>query len=131
VLFLVAGDGRLAAALGADGLHLAEGLYATIAGWRRRRPGWLITAAAHSVPALRRAGGADAALLSPAFPTASHPGRPHLGPLRFAALTRQSPLPVVALGGVNARTAARLAGIPLAGFAAISGLVAEREKPKT
>lgn len=128
VLFLVAGDGRLASVLGADGLHLAQGLCAAIAGWRRRRPRWLITAAAHSAPALRRAKGADAAFVSPVFPTASHPGRPHLGPLRFAALTRQSPLPVVALGGVNGRTARLLNGIPLAGFAAISGLTAAKRK---
>ncbi len=38
--------------------------------------------------------GADAALLSPVFWTASHPLAPALGPLRFAAWCRSSPLPV-------------------------------------
>jgi thiamine monophosphate synthase len=44
---------------------------------------------------------------------------------------RQSPLPVVALGGLSARTARRLNGAPLAGFAAISGLSPEKRKLKT
>lgn len=127
LVFLVAGDGRLAARLGADGLHLPEGMGGSLRGWRRRRPGWLITIAAHSVPALRRAAGADAAFVSPVFETASHRGAPGLGPLHLATLTRQSPVPAIALGGVGARTARRLNGIRLAGVAAISGLATKAE----
>jgi thiamine-phosphate pyrophosphorylase len=67
-------------------------------------------AAAHS---LREVAGAnracaDAALLSPAFPTRSHPGAKALGPLRFRLLARHARMPVIALGGMNCRTARRL-----------------------
>lgn len=119
---LVAGDVGLAAALRADGVHLPEGLARSGAAaarlWARRRGG-LLTAAAHSRAALRRAGtlGADAALLSPVFPTASHPGAPTLGPRRFARLARGARLPVYALGGV---TAARLAALRHSGAAGIA-----------
>ncbi|MFZ1413736.1 MAG: thiamine phosphate synthase, partial [Defluviicoccus sp.] len=55
LLLLVAGDARLARAIGVDGLHLPEALVAA-PGWRRlKRPGWLVTAAAHSAPAIARA----------------------------------------------------------------------------
>lgn len=118
--FLVAGDWRLAARVGADGLHLPEAMAKRGRGpWSRRR--WIVTAAAHSQAALFRAAraGADAALLAPVFPTASHPGRPALGPVRFAAQVRRSPLPVYALGGIGPVTARRLKGAGHAGFAGI------------
>lgn len=124
LLFLVAGDGALAAEVGADGLHLPESLAARARIWRRRRPEWLITAAAHGLPALRaaRSYGADAALLSPVFATASHPDARVLGPLRFAQMVRASRIPVYALGGVNSQTAPRLIDSGAVGVAAISGL---------
>lgn len=125
---LVAGDGSLAARVGADGLHLPEAMAARGPGpWRRwRRPQWLVTAAAHSPAALWRAkrAGADAALLAPVFPTASHPRAKPLGGLRFAAWCRQSPLPVYALGGVSATAARRLKASGAAGFAGIGGFLA-------
>jgi len=62
---------------------------------------------------------ASAVLLSPVFPTRSHPGAPVLGPLRFLLLARRCPLPVIALGGM---TKARAARLPVAGWAAIDGL---------
>lgn len=62
---------------------------------------------------------ADAILLSPVFPTRSHPGAPVLGSLRFLHLVRCSPLPVIALGGMTKRRAARL---PVWGWAAIDGI---------
>lgn len=121
IVLLVAGDMALARRVGARGLHLPE------VGGRppRLRPrGFLVTMAAHSLPALRRAKalGADAALLSPVFATASHPGARTLGPLRFAALARAAGLPVYALGGITAATAPRLRHSGAVGFAAIGGL---------
>ena len=62
---------------------------------------------------------ADAVLLSPAFPTGSHPGAPALGPLRFRVLAAHARMPVIALGGMNGHTARRL-GWPR--WAAIDGL---------
>lgn len=128
LLLLVAADARLARAIGADGLHLPESLVAA-PGWQRfKRPGWLVTAAAHSGAAIARAfsHGADAVLVSPVFPTASHPGGPALGLLRFARLARASRLPVYALGGISAATLRRLNGLPIAGIAGISGVAGIR-----
>jgi thiamine-phosphate pyrophosphorylase len=130
VLLLIAGDARLAAELGADGIHLpAAMLRSGSRVWRLWRRNWLVTAAAHSPAALHRAwrAGADVALLSPVFTTASHPEANTLGPLRFAAWCRSSPLPVYALGGITALTARRLAHGGAVGFAGIGGLRLRRE----
>ncbi len=122
--FLVAGDLRLARALRADGLHLPEAQARQASAIKRRAPRLWVTVAAHSLPALRRAqaAGADAALLSPVFPTQSHPGAPTLGPHRFAQLVGAIALPVYGLGGVNEGNAARLTASGAFGLAAISAL---------
>ncbi len=125
VVLIVAGDARLARAVGAGGLHLPE--WQARRGphyWRAwRRPDWLVTAAVHSPAALMNArrAGATAALLSPVFSSLSHPARerPALGPLRFTLLIRQSPLPVYALGGVDEARARRLKHSGAAGIAGI------------
>lgn len=132
IRFLVAGDGALAEALQADGLHMPEGRIGQIPFWRHKHPDWLITAATHSLEALEAASsaGADAALLSPVFPTASHPetlesGKSLLGADGFARLSNQSPLPVYALGGITAETAALIKGKHTAGLAAIGAIDAQ------
>lgn len=126
LLLLVAGDARLAAEIGAHGLHLSEARAREATHWRALRPSWLITAAAHSARALAIAHrvGADAALLAPAFATASHPDRVPLGALKVRLMASRAGLPVYALGGVNAQTIARLKSANLAGIAAIEGLLA-------
>ncbi|WP_291299110.1 thiamine phosphate synthase [Elioraea sp.] len=128
---LVARDARLALALGA-GLHLAEGMRppACFRAARRRRRGVLLTIAAHGPRALARAAaiGADLALLSPLFPTLSHPGGAVLGPVRFARFARAARLPVAALGGLtgahtrgHVRAAARAGAVA---FASVGGFSA-------
>ncbi|GAA4048820.1 thiamine phosphate synthase [Erythrobacter jejuensis] len=62
---------------------------------------------------------ADAVMLSPAFPTRSHPGAGHLGRSRFRALAALSSAPVIALGGM---THARARSLHWARWAAIDGL---------
>jgi thiamine-phosphate pyrophosphorylase len=128
LLLLVAGDAGLALAAGADGVHLPEGLSHLAAGLRRRRRDWIVTQAAHGAGAVAWAVPAtvDAVLISPVFPTASHPGASGLGVLRFAALAVQAGgrgLAVYALGGVTAANAGRLHGLPLAGLAGIGALL--------
>jgi len=128
LVLLVAGDWRLAARLGAAGLHLPEGLarhgvLAPALGWCRRRRA-LLTVAAHSPRALGRAAalGADAALLSPVFPSRSHPGAPVVGPLRLGLWSHRARLAVIALGGVSAAKVRRLPQGAVCGVAAIEGL---------
>lgn len=121
LVFLVGGDARLARKVGADGVHFPEAMVDRMEAFRREAPAMIITMAAHDADALDRAhkAGADAALLSPVFPTASHPGAPALGIEVFSTLAQASPLAVYALGGLTARTINRLGGLPLAGVAAI------------
>ena len=124
-LTLLAGaDAGLAAAIGADGVHLPERAAASAVGLKRARPRWIVTAAAHSARAIAgaRRAGADAVFVSPVFASASPSASRPLGALRFAQLTRGARLPVYALGGIDARTARRIARSSLAGYAAIDGL---------
>jgi thiamine-phosphate pyrophosphorylase len=92
-LFLLAKAG-----LRGDGVHNGRG------------PG-LRSASAHSLRELKSAERSGAALvfLSPAFATRSHPGARPLGPVRFGLISRQARVPVIALGGMDARKARRLA----------------------
>lgn len=107
-------DLALAARVHADGLHLPEGVarrqvLASALGWRRRHRR-LLTVAAHGPRGLARGGrlGANAALLSPVFPTTSHPDAIPIGAVRFAAWCCKALLPVVALGGMRLSTQRRL-----------------------
>jgi thiamine-phosphate pyrophosphorylase len=126
---LVGADPRLAAALGADGVHLPERLAHRARRLKAARPGWIVTAAAHSPRAARRALrlGADAVVVSPAFPSRSpSAGRP-LGPMALARLARSlRPGSVYALGGVNDKTARRLLDAGVVGLAAVEGVLGVR-----
>ena len=124
LVLLVGEDPALARHVGAHGVHLPERAIRRAGAVRWQRD-WLITAAAHSASALRlaAAAGADAALLSPVFATASHPEMRALGPQRFAALATASPLPVYALGGIDDARAGLLQGSGAIGIAGIAGLI--------
>lgn len=134
LVLLVGGDGRAALRWRA-GLHLPdrEGCPGLLPFLRARRAGapWaVLSLAVHGRPALARARrlGGDLGLVSPAFPTASHPGAPALGPLRWAALASRLGRPAVALGGVGPGTAGRLPKRGrgwAAGLAAIGALAAQ------
>ncbi len=124
ISLLVAADPGLALAVGADGLHLPESLLfsPSHSRWRRLPPGMLISAAAHSPRAIRRARGVDFVLLSPVFPTLSHPDARPIGVSRFAAWVGRAGVPVYALGGVGESQERRLLAAGAAGWAAIGGL---------
>jgi len=62
----------------------------------------------HDLRELARAAHAEAVLFSPVFPTRSHPGAKVLGPLRFRLLAARAKVPVIALGGMDRRSAKRL-----------------------
>lgn len=72
------------------------------------------------IGAARRAG-ADGIVLSPVFPTRSHPGARALGPVRARLLARHAGMPVILLGGMTPRRARHFAAH---GWAAIDGLTA-------
>jgi thiamine-phosphate pyrophosphorylase len=120
LVLLIAGDPDLARRVGADGVHWPEQRLPA----RRGSDAHLITASAHSAAGVARAAAfhADACILAPVFPTRSKSGRRPLGLFRASQLARAAPLPIIALGGVNARTARLLAGRGFAGFAAVEAL---------
>lgn len=116
---------RLARLCRARGIALVDagvgyGPAAVLHGMAARRQRWRL-ATAHDLRELgaARRCGADAVLLSPVFPTRSHPGAPVLGAVRFLLLARQAALPVIALGGMDR---ARFRRLPVHGWAAIDGL---------
>lgn len=104
-LVLIAAGGALP---GADGRH----------GGRGRG---IRTAAAHDLREVRAAElqGADIVFLSPVFPTRSHPGAASLGPVRFGLIARQARARIIALGGMDARRARRLARLGAYGWGGI------------
>lgn len=114
---VLSGTAREARAWGADG---AYGAPERLAGG----PLILRLATVHSLHELGKAhrARANAVLISPVFPTRSHPDASALGPVRLRLLATRSRAPVIALGGMNAHRA-RCIGADK--WAAIQGL-AER-----
>ncbi|MFD6753775.1 thiamine phosphate synthase [Micromonospora gifhornensis] len=111
----VGGDGRLA-------LHLS----ATDAG---PPPGAeLVGRSCHDEAELRRLRTEDYAFLSPVYPTSTKPGYgPPLGTVGLAALIRLSPVPVLALGGIE--TPAQVRACVRAGAVGVAVLGAVMRSP--
>ena len=88
----------------------ADGIYGAPRAVAGARNGLLALAAVHDFGEIGLANrlGADAMLLSPAFPTRSHPEASALGPMRFRLLALRARVPVIALGGMTRDTACRL-----------------------
>jgi 8-oxo-dGTP diphosphatase len=97
---LVNADAALAAACGADGVHLKSIQLRKLT----HRPALpLVAASCHNESELdaARVLGVDFAVLGPVAPTLTHPGAEALGWKRFAQLVRGYPVPVFALGGMR------------------------------
>lgn len=132
--FTIGGDSALAAATGADGMHLpGAATHDDIRRARDRLPRHaLIGVSAHGVRDVETAAraGADYATLSPIYPSASKPGYgPALGPDVFREAAG-SGIPVIALGGITSANTAecRLRG---AGGIAVMGGVMRDDAPGT
>ncbi|GAB7551320.1 thiamine phosphate synthase [Novosphingobium resinovorum] len=111
---VLAGDTALARRWRADGVYASPERLG-------RKQGVLRLATVHSLRelAIAHRTGADAVLVSPVFPTASHPGAQTLGAVGLKLLSARARVPVIALGGMT-RHRARTARI--ARWAAIDGL---------
>lgn len=79
---------------------------------------------AHSVreAIVARRARADAVLVSPIYPTRTHPGARTLGPLRAAVIARAAGVPAIALGGMSKERFRRMKRLGFVGWAAIDGL---------
>jgi 8-oxo-dGTP diphosphatase len=83
-----------------DGAHLTS---AALTAASARPAGEIVGASCHDAEELAKAAalGLDYAVLGPVMPTASHPGAKLLGWEGFAALVRDCPIPVYAIGGLT------------------------------
>lgn len=117
-LAVVNGDAALAAAVGADGLHLRAAQLAELS----ERPAFdWVGASCHTRADLEAAARLelDYALLGPVLPTATHPGASGIGWGAFHMLTRDLPMPVFAIGGLIATDMDAARGYGAHGIAAI------------
>ncbi len=114
---------------GQAGVHLPERMAHHAKRLKAGRPGFLVTAAAHSLPAIIRArrAGADAVLISPVFESRSPSAGQPLGPCRLAALIRAGRMPAYALGGITTKNAPRLLGAGAVGLAGVEAFAAALE----
>lgn len=120
---LVGLDADLAERIEADGVHLPERALSAAYALSGRRPGWLLTGAAHSPEAIRRARDLDALILSPVFPAGgASAARAALGLEGFKALAAAAPCPAYALGGISAAHVADLTGSGACGIAGVDAV---------
>jgi len=125
VRLLIGLDDELAADVGADGVHLPERALHRAAALAARRPGWLITGAAHGAEALAPIPGLQASVLSPVFPAGgASADRTALGAAQFRAFVAGAARPVWALGGITAANAGELVGTGACGLAAVGSIAA-------
>ncbi len=119
----VHGDGELARAAGAGGVHLPDG-GDPAAARRILGPDALVGVSAHGMDGLRRAAGADYATVSPVFASASKPGYgPILGVDGLRHCVAAADVPVLALGGVDAAGAPACMAAGAAGVAVMGPLM--------
>jgi thiamine-phosphate pyrophosphorylase len=125
------GEAELACAAGLDGVHLSahgDGAAARATLGPRALVGISIHSTAEAAaldPAV-----IDYAVAGPAFPTASKPGYgPALGPDGLAAICRAAPVPVVAIGGIEADNVPAVLAAGAAGVA-VMGSVMRADAPR-
>jgi thiamine-phosphate pyrophosphorylase len=124
-LLPVHGEAALAGLAGADGVHLSSDADAAAARARLGRDK-LIGISIHSVgeAASIVPTDVDYALAGPAFETPSKPGYgPEIGRKGLAEIARAAPVPVLAIGGINALRVPELIAAGAAGVAVMGGVM--------
>ena len=131
--FLIGNDPELAETLEADGVHFArdETLRGPIK-WRAVKPDWIITMAGLKSGAyLAPLDSLDALFISSVFASQSPSAGAPIGPGELRRRAQALPVPIFALGGINAGTAPQLIGTGAVGLAAIGGLIMDVQKQAT
>jgi thiamine-phosphate pyrophosphorylase len=125
------GDPRLAAEAGLFGVHLGSRGDVRAARKLLAKHAW-ISISTHGMQEIEAAAstGADAVTLSPIFPSSSKPGYgPAVGLATLELAAAQSPIPVIALGGIEDATAARACFAAGAAAIAVMGAVMRADDP--
>jgi len=111
----------VALACSAAGVHLRSRSVSPKVVRRIVPPAFLITVACHDEREVLEAEGADFVLLAPVFrPISKVDSRPPLGIERLRIIIRQSPVPVIALGGITRENAPACIDAGAVGIAGIS-----------
>ncbi|MEP3655899.1 MAG: N-acetyltransferase [Litorimonas sp.] len=130
---LIGNDPKLADEIKADGVHFSRD--ATLRNpikWRANRPDWILTMAGLKDGAyLGPLDSLDALFVSSVFPSRSPSAGQAIGIEVLKDRAARLPVPIFALGGVNAGTALELIGSKAAGLAAIEGLIMDVQKQET
>jgi thiamine-phosphate pyrophosphorylase len=131
--FLIGNDPDLADTLGADGVHFTrDPKVADPIAWRAKRPDWIITMAGLKDDAyLAPLDSLDALLVSSVFPSRSPSAGEPIGIDGLRDRAARLPVPIIALGGIDAGTAPALVGTGVIGLAAIEGLIMDVERETT
>jgi thiamine-phosphate pyrophosphorylase len=119
------GDAALAKACGADGVHLPAGSD-PIASRAMLGPAKLIGVSLHTVTEAEAIDPnvVDYAIAGPIFETPSKPGYgPEIGRKGLAEIARAAPVPVLAIGGLNATRAAEVLAAGPVGIAVMGGVM--------
>jgi thiamine-phosphate diphosphorylase len=112
----------VALALGADGAQLTQRSLPVDAA--RRIAGTMpLGASVHSIFEAEAARGADWLLVGTVFPSATHPAGPTIGLEGLKAIAAAGIAPVVAIGGIDAHTAASVRAAGAYGLAVISSIL--------
>ena len=119
------GDAALAKACGADGVHLPAGSD-PIATRAMLGPAKLIGVSLHTVTEAEAIDPnvVDYAIAGPTFETPSKPGYgPEIGRKGLAEIARAAPVPVLAIGGLNATRVAEVLAAGPVGIAVMGGVM--------
>lgn len=129
VPFLIDDDVELAAAVGADGVHVGQ--HDMEAGMARAKvgPDMLLGVSAQTVEqALRaQAAGADYLGVGAVFPTGTKTDAEAVSYDTLKAICEAVDIPVVAIGGIGPDNVAKLAGNGICGVAVVSALYAQKD----
>ena len=125
IKLLIGSDIKLAEDIKADGIHFPEYMikknkinWIDIKNVKSKKR-WIITTSVHSIQSLKKAEGLDidAVLLSPVFPSKSHPNSKSLGLNKFSKIVKKTKLPIYALGGINIKNVKSLIETDIIGYA--------------
>ena len=125
IKLLISSDIKLAEDINADGIHFPEYMVKkNKINWTyiknvKSNKKWIITTAVHNIQSLKKAEelNIDAALLSPVFPSKSHPNNKSLGLNKFLKIVKKTKLPIYALGGINIKNVKSLIETDIIGYA--------------
>lgn len=115
----------VALVLGADGVHLGAGSLSVEDVRRVAGEQMLVGVSVHSMSEALAASDAGASylLLGTIFETPSHPGRPGAGTALVSEVARRVPVPIIAIGGIDAANAPSVMDSGASGVAVIRAVL--------